>query len=155
MTNQKEIQDNKTSAFDELKSVEAKIKKMTLSMVLTEVKKLAKLIQKYKVQSNEWLKNVAADDDEIKRIIDWINNLNDVNLDEDDVKIIKDDVRKQFKSMRDEIDRKIKDKPEFIYSSSISSSTSASTSTAAGFSAQTTSGDNVVLCNTHQGVEIQ
>ena len=135
--------DNKT-AFENFKKIEETKKKQLMSKILTLVKNMSKEIQENKELCNMYLEEISIEEKEKKRIIDWINNLPDVQPDEDRKKELKEQVKSQLKSKKSEIERKIEEKPEILWKDTLQYNTNGNTWTTG----------NATLCSNTAGIEV-
>lgn len=81
------------NALDQLKDIEQKKQKAVLIKALKFLKQKAKEVLAAKYATNEILKQLNISKDDQKAIIDWVNQLQDVKLSDDDETVIEDEVK--------------------------------------------------------------
>lgn len=102
----------KLTALDEIKSIEAQTRKLSLIEVLADLKQKAKVIKENKHFTDCILEEMGYSEKEIKSIIDYINS--QVSIDESD---IKEDAKESLEKKKEKAFTKMKDSPNFVYTS--------------------------------------
>ena len=100
----------KKDILDDVKDLERKKKKLLLLKAITQLKDLCKDVKLIKKECEIILKEINVSDDDIKRIIDFVNSLPDTEVTEDDVKEIKDKVKGNLDNEKDEISETVLEK---------------------------------------------
>lgn len=106
------------SIVDKMKKIEEKKKEILLAKQLTKLKKLARMIVESKEETKIILDLLLVNDEDKKKLIDFINSLEEVKLSEDDKKMIKSKVKDVMESKKKEIDEQIEKKIENLSSNS-------------------------------------
>ena len=102
------------TTFESLKKLEDSRKKRLMAHLLNEIKSLAKEVLENKKLVELYLEELTDDKKEQKQIIDWINNLPDTKLSEDDLRKIKKEVEQEVTVEKKIVDKKIEESP-FTY----------------------------------------
>lgn len=97
--------------LDHIKKAEKVIKTNLLIKQMGELKKLARELLEIKEKSVMILEDVGVEEADIKRVIDFINSSPEVQLTENDKKEIRERVRQQGRSKRQEVQREIESHP--------------------------------------------
>ena len=96
--------------LEQLKRHEKIIKSKLLIKSLTEIKTMAKSILELKSKTEELLKLVVTNPEDIKRVIDFINSTESVQLSKEDVQKSKDWAAQCIAGAKKDIEKKVDDK---------------------------------------------
>jgi len=136
------------SILDEIKKVEKITKRNLLLKQLVKIKKLSKEILEDKKKCELLLQEIGIKSDDIKKVIDFVNNLPEVQLSEEDIRELKREIKgkvvEEKKDVEEKIIREMERDPALILntpSSYISTTTASSVDIMGG-----TTG-NVFLCS--------
>jgi len=93
---------SKNIILEDLKKIEESSNKEVLIKTLKELKEKAKEIYILKLETQCWLDLLNLSLEDKKSIIDWINNLPDVKLTEEESLEIKNEIAKKFKRIKED-----------------------------------------------------
>lgn len=93
---------SKNNILEDLKKIEDTSNKELLIKTLKELKAKAKEVYKLKLETQSWLDLFDLTPEDKKSIIDWINNLPDVKLSEEEKNEIKKQIEKKFKIIKEQ-----------------------------------------------------
>lgn len=117
----------KPDILDQIKRAEMAVKQATLIKMMGEVKRMASQVLELKEKCTAMLTEIGLSADDVKRVIDFVNNLSSVQLNDADREIIRKWAKDEVQGKRKDIEKKIEDriKPyEFLVTSqNISSAT--------------------------------
>lgn len=112
MNDKKNIkEDSKINILDEVKRVERFTRQQLLVKAITDLKKEAKRIAGIKYRTKLMLEKIGVGEADIKRVIDFVNELPEAKLTDSDKKEIKERVDSNVKDSRDFVAKKIEDSP--------------------------------------------
>lgn len=103
-----------TDILDDVKKAEKVVKAQLLVKKIGELKKLAKDVLLAKEKSKIILEEIGIKDKDIKRIIDFVNESEDVKLTKADKENLKDDIQDDCVEERKKIMRKIEESPNWL-----------------------------------------
>lgn len=93
--------------LDDVKKVEREIKVRTLAKVMEQIKDKAHEVLELKEEINALLEAAGVETDDIKRIIDFVNSLDSVQLSEADKREIRKDAKDDVRDDRKQVQQKI------------------------------------------------
>ena len=96
--------------LDEIKKVEKITKAQLLRKAIKKIKDYAREIVELKEKTQIELEEIGIKDEDIKRVIDFVNSLPDVQLTENDKKDLRDSVKKSVQSEKKDVEKEIEDK---------------------------------------------
>jgi|SRR5882672_11540438 len=100
----------KTSDFlDEFKQVERAIRARALAKMLSTLKEKAHEILELKEYTNAVLEELGVEEADCKRLIDWVNSLEQVKLSKSDKESIRENSRRDVRKERKEAEKKMPD----------------------------------------------
>jgi hypothetical protein len=105
--------DVKKDILDDIKKADKFIKAQLLIKKIGELKKLAKDVLLAKEKATIVLEEIGIKEKDIKRIIDFINESDDVKLTKVDREALREDVLEDKEVQRDEIVKKIEENPNW------------------------------------------
>lgn len=97
--------ETKTDVLDQIKAQEKRIKARLLLKQIIVLKKLARDILEAKERTNLILEDVGVKEEDAKRIIDFINSHDDVQLSDQDKIELKDEIKSKGKEKRQDIQK--------------------------------------------------
>ena len=106
-----EKETKKEDILEQIKKAEKLIKMNLLLKQLATLKKLAKEVLVAKEKSTLILEEVGVSQEDIKRVIDFINSSSEVQLSESDKKDLREKVKKEHSEKRDEVQKEIEKHP--------------------------------------------
>jgi hypothetical protein len=95
--------------LDEVKQIERAIRAKALAKMLTTLKEKAHEILELKEYTNAVLEELGVEEADKKRLIDWINSLDQVKLSKNNKESIRDNASKDVHKERKEAEKKIPD----------------------------------------------
>ncbi|MBW2968552.1 hypothetical protein KY314_00330 [Candidatus Woesearchaeota archaeon] len=104
--------EEKKDVLEEIKKLEELKRKAILLQLISNVKKYAKEILVLKKTCEVILTEADIEEKDIKRIIDFLNNLPDVQLSKEDIKEIREKIKKDIKEKKKKITEKTEKKIE-------------------------------------------
>lgn len=104
----------KDDILDQVRKAERAVKMHLLMKQLAVLKQLARDVLVAKEKSRLILQDVGVSEEDIKRVIDFLNSSPEVQLSKDDVEELRDKVRNEGKKQRSEIQEKIEKSPMFF-----------------------------------------
>ena len=100
----------KKDILDQIKRAESAIKQMTLIKMMSDIKEMANSVLELKEKCSAILTAVGVAPEDVKRVIDFVNNLPSVQLDDKDRETIRNWAREQVQSKRKDVEKKVEDK---------------------------------------------
>jgi len=100
----------KKDILDQIKRAESAIKQMTLIKMMSEIKQMANQVLELKEKCTAILAEIGVTPEDIKRVIDFVNNLSSVQLDDKDKERICNWAREQVNSKRKDVEKRVEDK---------------------------------------------
>lgn len=110
-TQKQDVKEEGADVLDQVRKAEKIVKTHLLMKRLADLKKLARTIHEAKEESRQLLADIGMKDEDVKRVIDFVNELPEVQLSEGDRKDIRDRVRNEGKKARREVQEKIEKSP--------------------------------------------
>ncbi len=113
---EKDIKNNENSkqevdVLDQIKAIELATRKKLLLNVLSDLKEKAKQILTLKEESIALLEAISLSEKDQKRVIDYVNNLEEISLTEVEKKEIRTRTKEQMKKEKKEVEKKIQSDP--------------------------------------------
>lgn len=102
--------------LDEIKAVDRAIRAQTLARILTQIKEKAKKVLELKEEVNALLEATGLSTEDIKRVIDFVNSLDEVQLTDSEKKEIRTDARSVVKNEKKTAEKKINESPQINFS---------------------------------------
>ena len=96
--------------LDEVKKVEKITKAQLLRKAIKKIKDYAREIVELKEKTEIELEEIGIKSEDIKRVIDFVNSLPDVQLTDNDKKELRNQVKKSVQSERKGVEKEIEDK---------------------------------------------
>ena len=109
MSNTKKVEKKSHDILDDIKRVEKILTQQLLVRVISQLKQEAKETLKRKIRVKLMLKEVGISDDDAKRVIDFVNELPEVKLTEEEVKEIRDSVRESVRRDKSKVQKKMEE----------------------------------------------
>jgi len=106
-----EKETKKEDILEQVKKAEKLIKMNLLLKQLATLKKLAKEVLVAKEKSVLILEEVGVSQEDVKRVIDFINSSPEVQLSESDKKDLREDVKEEHSKKREEVQKEIEKHP--------------------------------------------
>ena len=136
----------KNDTLDQLKKLEEAKKRQLMAKILTRVKKMSKEIIRAKEMCNFFLEQLSLEEKERKSVIDWINSLSDVQLDTNELKSLKEEVKSELSKGKKEAEDKINaDTERWLYPQTFPANKTAN---------QTWTTGSMVLCSNNSGIVV-
>jgi transcriptional regulator with AAA-type ATPase domain len=95
--------------LEDIKEIDKMVKIHLLRENIGEIKKMAKDIIKIKKKTELILEDIGIDNDDIKRIIDFVNSLDSTKLTDDNISELKKEVKNRNKEKKEKIEENIND----------------------------------------------
>lgn len=105
-----DVVEPKKDILDQIKRAESAIKQMTLIKMMSDIKEMANSVLELKEKCSAILTAVGVAPEDVKRVIDFVNNLPSVQLDDKDRETIRNWAREQVQSKRKDVEKKVEDK---------------------------------------------
>ncbi len=105
--------EKKNDVLDHIKKAEKVIKTNLLIKQMGQLKTLARELLEIKERSVMILEDVGVEDADIKRVIDFINSSPEVQLTEGDKRELREKIRREGKSKRQDVQREMEQYPFF------------------------------------------
>lgn len=102
---------NQPDILDQVRKAEKVIKTHLLIKRIAALKVLAKEVRSAKKEAHLLLEDIGIEGKDVKRVIDFVNDLPETQLSREDVKKIKNKVRRETKEVREEIQEKMEEAP--------------------------------------------
>lgn len=109
--NEAKPEEKKDDILDQVRKAERAVKMHLLMRQLATLKKIAREVLMAKEESRLILQDVGVSEEDIKRVIDFINSSPEVQLSKDDVEELRNKVRGKGKKEREDIQEKIEKNP--------------------------------------------
>lgn len=100
----------KPDILDQIKRAELAIKQATLIKMMGDVKRMASQVLELKEKCTAMLSEIGLSADDVKRVIDFVNNLSSVQLNDADRETIRKWAKDEVQGKRKDIEKKIEDK---------------------------------------------
>ena len=97
-------EDNNTDILDDIRKVDKKIRVKLLVEKIKQLKEFAREINELKERMKITLEEMDVEEEDIKRIIDYINETPEVKLNEVDKQQIRKDVQEEVKEEKEQTD---------------------------------------------------
>ena len=125
--------------LDQIKNIEKTVKAKMLIQSISELKKMCKEVSTLKEKCVITLEEIGIDEVDIKRIIDFVNELPEVKLTSDDKKSIRDTIKNSTKNQRENVAKKIGEEIDLHNYNYISAAGTTSTANSIGYTTSATS----------------
>jgi uncharacterized protein YoxC len=106
-----EKQKKEVDILDQVRNAEKVLKTHLLLKQLQVIKKLAKEVLITKEKTKMILEDIGLKEEDVKKVIDFVNSLPEVQLSETEIKELKEDVKDEGKKERQTIQKKIEESP--------------------------------------------
>jgi hypothetical protein len=106
----KEVVVEKQDILDQIKRVELMVKQATLIKMMSEIKRMSHEVLELKEKCTAVLVEVGVNTDDVKRVIDFANNLPSVQLNDNDKEAIRKWAKDEVQGKRKDIEKKVEDK---------------------------------------------
>jgi hypothetical protein len=103
-------EENKHDILDQIKKAEIVVKQALLVKMLGMVKQMSHDVLELKEKCTAILTEVGLSSEDVKRVIDFVNNLSSVQLNDSDREIIRKWAKDEVQGKRKDIEKKIEDK---------------------------------------------
>lgn len=107
--------------LDEVRKIEKITKAQLLRKAVKKIKEYAREIVELKEKTLIELEEIGIAESEIKKVIDFVNSLPDVQLTDNDKKELRDEVKKSVKEERSDVEKEVEKKGLDIFKYSESS----------------------------------
>jgi hypothetical protein len=107
----KDEEDKKPDILDDIKRIDRAVRAKTLANVLSTLKEKAHEVLLLKEQTNMLLEAVGVSAEDAKRIIDFVNSLDDVQLSESEKQNLREDTREEVSEVKKKAEKKVNEAP--------------------------------------------
>ena len=104
----------------DIRKIEARKKQALLAKKVSELKVLAKKINELKVESEYLIDEMGVSKEDAKRVVDFINELDDVKLTDEEKKEIRNKTKQSVATGRKEVEKEIEKFPPQVFPSNFS-----------------------------------
>ena len=104
-------EDKKPDVLEDIKRIDRAVRAKTLAQVLSTLKAKAHEILELKEKTNALLEAAGVSAEDAKRIIDFVNSLDDVQLSDEEKRKLREDARNEIAGVKKQAEKKVNESP--------------------------------------------
>jgi hypothetical protein len=101
----------KPDILEDIKKIDKAVRAKALANLLSTLKEKAKEVLVLKEETNNLLEAIGVSADDTKRVIDFVNSLDDVQLSESEKRKLKDEAKEEVKTIKQRAEKKVNESP--------------------------------------------